>query len=248
MRRIIKAHELSEPVTPWQPDLPGSPREAAGPRSPACPNPRVGQAHVSCPDPSVPPPTDLRETEDAAREKGLTEGIRAAEESYRVKFARLESLSSALQEERAQFFTRVEPELVRLAIAIAEKVIGREVELRPDTVVEIVRNAMKRLRERESLRVSLNPRDVDQVKQARDDLVSAVDGVRKLEIIEDRRVDGGCVIESPNGTLDARITTQIGEITNALTDALPDALPDAIPDGVGEHPHYEEPDEPDPVS
>jgi len=239
MRRIIKAHELSEPLTPWQPGLSGSPREAAGPPREA-PAPRL----PACPDPSVPPPTDLRDAEDAAREKGLTEGIRAAEDSYRVKLARLQSLSSALQEERAQFFTRVEPELVRLAIAIAEKVIGRELELRPDTVVEIVRNAMKRLRERESLRVSLNPRDVDQVKQARDDLVSAVDGVRKLEIIEDRRVDGGCVIESPNGTLDARITTQIDEITNALTNAIPDA----IPDGVREEPHHEDPDEPDPVS
>lgn len=94
--------------------------------------------------------------------------------------------------------------------------------MRPEIVVEMVRSAIKRLRDRESLRVSVNPRDVERVKEAREDLISTVDGVRKMEIVEDRRVDaGGCMIESPNGTLDARIKTQIGEISRVLGNTLP---------------------------
>jgi flagellar biosynthesis/type III secretory pathway protein FliH len=146
-----------------------------------------------------------------------------AEESYRAKSARVESLSSALQRERQEFFARIEPELVRLAVTIAEKVIGRELELRPETVVDLVQAATKRLRERELLRVSVNPRDLERVREARDDLLSAVEGIQRLEIIEDRRVDpGGCVIESPNGTLDARIRTQLEEISRVLSELMPD--------------------------
>jgi len=151
-----------------------------------------------------------------------------AEEAYRSKLARLESLSAALQVERSEFFARIEPELVRLAVSIAEKVVQRELELRPETVLDLIRSGMKRVRDREVLRVSVNPRDVERVKEARDDLVSAVDGVRKLEVIEDRRVDpGGCVIESPNGTLDARISTQLDEISRVLADLMPDSAADS---------------------
>jgi flagellar assembly protein FliH len=166
---------------------------------------------------------DERAVEREAREQGLAEGMRAAEESYRAKIGRVDSLSGALQDEREGFFDRVEPELVRLAVSIAEKILDQELELRPELVVDMVRSAMKRLRDRERLRVSVNPRDFEQVRSARDDLIAAVDGVRKLEVVEDRRVDpGGCVIESQNGTLDARIRTQVDEITRALEGVMPD--------------------------
>ncbi|HOP79879.1 MAG TPA: FliH/SctL family protein, partial [Armatimonadota bacterium] len=47
------------------------------------------------------------------------------------------------------------------------------------------------------------------------------DGIRAVEVIEDRRVDkGGCLIESGNGYLDARIDTQRKEVERALTEAV----------------------------
>lgn len=209
MPRIIKAQDIPEPLSPWRP------AEVSTPPAPQDSPP------MPLPPASAPTPDDI---EHAARRKGLTDGTRAAEDAYRAKVARVESLAAALQQERADFFDRIEPELVRLALAIGEKVIGRELDLQPDTVVDMVRTAMKRLRERETLRVSVNPRDLDHVKAARDDLIGAVDGVRKLDVIEDRRVDpGGCVIESPNGTLDARIKTQIEQIGAALEGVMPDA-------------------------
>jgi len=221
MSRIIKASEVREPPRPWRP--PGADRRGAR---------EAGEWGPSTPG------LDPGAVEEAARERGLSRAIAAAEGSYRAKLERLESLTAALEAERKQFFDRVEPELVRLAVSIAEKVIGRELELRPETVVDLVRSAMKRLRDRERLRVSVNPTDLERMKEARDDLISAVDGVRKLEVVEDRRVDpGGCVIESPNGTLDARIRTQMDEIGRALGELMPeseegdDAGPEPLPPG-----------------
>jgi len=162
--------------------------------------------------------------EREARERGLARGMSEAEEAYRAKGAKLDALAASLHDERAGFFDRIEPELVRLSVSIAEKVIGQELELRPGIVVDMVRSAVKRLRDRESLRVSVNPSDVERVKEAREDLIGAIDGVRKMDIIEDRRVGaGGCVIESPSGTLDARIRTQIDEIGRVLGDISPTA-------------------------
>lgn len=209
--RVIKAEDLTTPPPRWEPDPPSKPVVTQGP-APTSPSPPGPEADV-----------DLGLEAEVARRKGLAEGIRTAEQAYREKLGRLEAQAASLATERQEFFDRIEAELVRLSIVIAEKVIGRELELAPETVLDIVRSAMKRLRERENLRLSVNPRDLDTVKNARDDLISAVDGVRKLEVVEDRRVDpGGCVIESPSGTLDARMKTQIDEISRALGEAVPE--------------------------
>ena len=229
MRAIIKAHELPHPPAPWQPDPPTWETDA-----PLSQPSRPFDDSLPPPAPSdrvtdVPPP-DPEAIEQAAREEGLAQGIRAAEKSYRAKLARLDSLSASLQQERAEFFSRIEPELVRLSIAIAEKIIQRELDTQPDTVLHLLRTALTRIRDREHLRISVNPRDFDQVKQAREDLLSAVDGLRKLEIVEDRRVGpGGSLIESPSGTLDARINTQLDQISQALTEAIPDTGAGASP-------------------
>jgi len=200
--RVIKAGALTEPPRAWAPTEPRA-REVQ----------TVTQAG---------PVVDSAAVEAEAREHGLAEGMRAAEEAYQAKMARLGALGASLQEERASFFDRVEPELVRLAVTIGEKIIAQELELRPEMVVDLVRNAMRRVRDREALRVSVNPHDLEQVRAAREDLISAVDGIKKLEVIEDRRVDrGGCIIESQNGTLDARISTQMEEINRALEGVMP---------------------------
>ena len=210
-RRIIKAHEITGPLKVWRPEPPVKRGEALGAL------PRAGASA------SVSPAVDVAAVEREARERGLAQGMGAGEESYRAKLGRVDSLSAQLQEEREGFFDRIEPELVRLAVSIAEKILDQELELRPELVVDMVRSAMKRLRDRERLIVRVNPRDFEQVRSARDDLIGAVDGVRKLEVVEDRRVDpGGCVIESQNGTLDARIRTQVGEITRALEGVMPE--------------------------
>lgn len=210
---IVRPDQLAQAPRPWRPEeLPTRERTTRD-----IPEPPSGMRGV-----------DALAATRAAREQGLAEGIRAGEESYRAKLTRLEALAETLRAERAEFFERIEPELVRLAVSIAEKIIGRELELNPDTVLDVIRGAVRRLRDREMLRVSVHPRDVARVREAREDLISAVDGVRKLEVVEDRRVDiGGCVIETPNGTLDARIRTQMDEIGRVLEETIPGAGPDA---------------------
>jgi len=209
--RVIKANEAPSNLPAWRPTV-----QSQLPAVPVTGRPVLAAAFETA-------APDFRPLEEEARQRGLADGIRAAEDSYRGKMARLDTLAASLQEERERFFARMEPELVRLAMSIAEKIIGQELELRPEAVLDIIRAAMKRLRDREELRISVNPRDVERVKEAREDLISAVDGVKRIDIIEDRRVEaGGCVIESANGTLDARLRTQLDEVGSALQGLLPE--------------------------
>jgi flagellar assembly protein FliH len=180
-----------------------------------------------------------------ARARGLEEGRRGIESERLAFVARVQEVESEINAERGAFFSRVEPEIVRLAVNIAEKVVGREVADHPDIVLETIKRSLKRMQEKESLRIRVNPDSLELVREHRDDLIASVDGVQKLEIADDRRVDpGGCIIESRNGNVDARVGTQIREIERAVTGALEHAQPqpsagslevpvDSQPDGPG---------------
>jgi len=159
-----------------------------------------------------------------ARDRGLKEALDAAQErADRLAAelrARFDAQVAEINREREEFFSRVEPEMAALAVSVAEKVVAQEIATQPEIVLNLVRNSMKRMKERETLRVRLNPEDLELVRQARDDLIAAVDGVQRLELIEDRRVDrGGCIVESRNGNLDARIKTQLTKMERVIAEA-----------------------------
>ncbi len=160
------------------------------------------------------------------------DGIRSAayEEGYREGLNRLESGLQALVEQAANiemdaqrqiedFWTSIEPDLLKLAVEIAGKIVRKNIEENDEFVVMTVKEGLRQLRERQDLRIRVNPSDYELVHKHKDDIISSCDGIRTVEVIDDRRVDrGGCVIESGNGYLDARIETQFNEVEKALMD------------------------------
>src|SRR5262249_50298598 len=109
-----------------------------------------------------------------------------------------------------------EPELVKLAMAIAERIVHTEVAENKHVIVENVRSALTRLVNREVVTLRLNPTDLETIRQYRDSILAASD-VEHLRIVEDQRVDrGGVVVETEAGTIDAKIATQLREAKRAL--------------------------------
>ncbi|MCL6518671.1 MAG: hypothetical protein K6T99_02455 [Armatimonadetes bacterium] len=168
--------------------------------------------------------------ENANRE---AEAIRAAayNEGYQAGLRELNAEKEALAERAAlvekeaekqlvEFWAEIEPELLKLAVEIAEKIIRHELAENNKYVLSTVKTALYQLRDRREIKIRVNPNDYELVRSHKDELICSFDGVHELEIIEDRRVDqGGCVIESANGELDARIATQLAEVERALMEA-----------------------------
>ena len=71
--------------------------------------------------------------------------------------ARLDEAARALGPLRAQALREAEPELVRLALAVAERVVGRELTTDPALVVGWAREAVEALLTREGLVVTVSP-------------------------------------------------------------------------------------------
>jgi type III secretion protein L len=110
-----------------------------------------------------------------------------------------------------------EPQLVRLAVRIAEKLIGEELRLDPDTIVKIVRETLKSARRERSVVVEVNPTHEALLRSQIEALRSSLGDVQEIRIVPNPAVPvGGCVVEGETGIIDAELETQLTCIEQAL--------------------------------
>jgi type III secretion protein L len=109
-----------------------------------------------------------------------------------------------------------ERDLLRLAVKIAEKIVGREIERDDETLAHIVAAALRGARRHTNIVVRLNPTDMPQVK-SREELLRRLTHAAYFDFVADPGVGrGGCIIESDTGTIDAQLETQLRIIERAL--------------------------------
>lgn len=158
--------------------------------------------------------------EGAAREgrrAGYEEGKRQAleEETGAVDQAR-KLLESAFAVKKG-IIAEAEPFLVELSVEVAKKVIGAELQVSPELVLEMSKKALRRSRVHGQITVCVNHKYFDHVQEHRSQLLELLDGQAEVSIYPDHTVqDGGCVIRTHLGSVDARVDTQLAEIKQAL--------------------------------
>lgn len=161
----------------------------------------------------------------AGYQAGYTDGTRMAEQAvwqqaqidraaYRADIA---AFIAHIEAERQRAWAEIEPQAIRLVFDLAKHVIKQEVEVSRDISLAVVQNALRRVADAGTLRIRVNPEDLQTVRGNREDLLTLVDNIRNVEIIEDRRVGvGGCIVETEGGNIDARLENQIAEVANIL--------------------------------
>ena len=113
--------------------------------------------------------------------------------------------------------------MLRLSLKIAEQIIRSEVSLHRDVSLNIVSEAISRVSDREQIIVRANREDAEYLKRYKDRLAGMLDGVKSFSILEDANVEaGGCIIETNLGFVDARISTKLKAIEEALLKVAPD--------------------------
>jgi flagellar assembly protein FliH len=161
--------------------------------------------------------TQLAALEREAFAKGFAQGERAGAEAAASRGeAMLRRLTESLDEVaalRVQVIRDTERQMVQLALAIARRIIHREVSLNHDMLMAIARVAMERLGEGAQLTIRLNPEDHAAVTAA-----GAEQWTRaQVAVVADARLPrGGCRIESSLGIVDAGLDAQLNEVAQAL--------------------------------
>ncbi len=114
---------------------------------------------------------------------------------------------------RAQMIRDTERQMVQLALAVARRVLHREVSLDQDLLIAMARVALDRLGESARIEVRLSPEDYEATVAAR---MAAWSGTGVAVTPDSRVPRGGCRIESDFGMVEAGIDAQIQELARAL--------------------------------
>ncbi len=161
---------------------------------------------------------DLAALEREAFTKGYAQGERAGAEASASRaeamLRRLAQTLDELQSLRRDLIRRTEREVVELSLAIAKKVLQREVSLDHDLMLAMARVALDRLADVDTASIRLHPDDYAGVMLGRGPSAVTTHGV---QIVADASVHrGGCVVQSEFGSVDIGVATQIDELTQAL--------------------------------
>jgi flagellar assembly protein FliH len=150
-----------------------------------------------------------RESKAEAREEWRQE----LEERVAEERARIARVCEEFARERRQYFSDVEAEVVRLALAIAARVLHREAELDPLLLTGVVRVALEKVAE--------DSATVLRVPAAEVEIWREVTSSDSTNVVGDERMKAGeCVLETSVGKVELGVSAQLEEIEKGFFDLL----------------------------
>ena len=155
-----------------------------------------------------------------ARAAGQQEGQAAAREQAAEELKGiLERTARSLEEIgtlRHRLRRDAEADLVQLSIAIARRILHRELAIDPEALHGLILGALEKLNEQEIVRVRVYPAHVAVLRACLERL-----SAERIEVHQDTALPaGGIVFETQRGNLDASVETQLEEIERGLADRL----------------------------
>lgn len=151
---------------------------------------------------------------EAAAKEGYQEGLQAAKEDINLVKEAITEFFNAKQE----VYESIAPDILEISLDIAKKIIKKEMNENPEILLENIKDILKGLSKEETkIILKVNPIQVAMLKQEIPEAMSTAGLEAKVIIIPDETVmEGGCMITTTNGVIDATIETQLAIISEVL--------------------------------
>jgi type III secretion protein L len=149
---------------------------------------------------------ECEKLKEAAQAAGFAEGY----QTWAEHVAKLEEEIQAVRKD-------MEKLLIPVALKAAKKIVGREIELSDDTIVDIVSNTLKSVSQHKKVTIYVNKRDLDPLEKSRSILKNIFESLEVLSLRERADIErGGCVIETEVGIINAKIENQWSALERAF--------------------------------
>ena len=157
---------------------------------------------------------------DQASEQAAVQGREEAKQDLLPSVTAFANAGQALIVFEEQMVSRYTPQLVRLALEIAEKIVGKVVDEDPQVVTSVLERAKLEVVNAKQIRVWLHPDDHKIFTEICPDFVkSGEEQGRTIEVVASVEVSrGGCRLETEMGLVDATVPVQFEEIHRQLLD------------------------------
>ena len=157
---------------------------------------------------------EAQNIKEAAAKEGYQEGLLQAKADIEDVKNAITSFAGAKQ----AVFEYIAPDILEISVEIAQKIIKKELQQDPtiilDNIIEILRGLSK---EETKITLRVNPSQVSLLKSEIPNAMGNVGLDAKVLIVPDDAImEGGCMVITTNGVIDATIETQLAVISEAL--------------------------------
>jgi flagellar assembly protein FliH len=162
---------------------------------------------------------------DARIRQERAEAVARVEQQLRQEYeqklkAAQAAIATAIQEfqaQRADYFARVEAEVVQLSLSIAAKILWREAQVDPMLVATLVRMTVEKMREGSSVIARVSIGCGEEWKR----YLAGFPGLVAVTVMEDPQVTAqDCVLETELGSAHFGIDAQLKEVERGFFDLL----------------------------
>lgn len=159
-----------------------------------------------------------REEADSIREAAMKEGYEAGLEQSKADLVEIKNSLGQFIRAKEEVFEYIAPDILEISVDIAQKIIKKEIEQDPQVLFNTIVDVLKTLSKEESkVTLRVNPSEANEVKQAIPELLNLAGLDTKVIVLSDEEVnEGGCMVTTTNGIVDATIDSRIALVTQAL--------------------------------
>jgi flagellar assembly protein FliH len=184
------------------------------------PRPRAEQEGAPPPPPGLPLPEVEKRVCTARAEAAAEVEARLTvefDEKSKAERAKIAHALELFRSERRDYFSRVEADVVNLALAIAAKILHRETQVDPMLLTALVRVAIEKLHDGSSVSVRVSP---DDAARWRNTFVTPLNGTT-VEVVADSQLESGdCILITELGSTKFGIDAQLKEVEQGFFDLL----------------------------
>lgn len=165
------------------------------------------------------PALDPEQIAQEAREAGLREGFARSEQQMQMRVDQeRQGIARAVEEfmrEKQRYFAGLEKEVVRLSLAIAERVLHREAAMDPTLLAGAARVALEQVNDGSDAVLRVSPDEVSVWTRT-----LAAEG-RAVTVSGDASLQRGeCLLETATGTVEFGVRAQLQEIERGFFELL----------------------------
>jgi flagellar assembly protein FliH len=167
---------------------------------------------------------EREEERKRAQETGYNDGFaKGTEESRAIWNNRLNetiNIVAKAESDYKDYLEKAEADILNLSIAIAGKIVSEVLDNDPGTWMTLVKNAIKEVRDQETIKIMVAPSRYTEVVEGKED-IQTVSRDARLQIFPDESLgENDCFIETPYGRIDASVDQQFLVIKKALKELL----------------------------
>ena len=157
---------------------------------------------------------NLQTAIEEGRAQGLEESRNSIVEQTSFLSQTLQNLINEVTEFRSRSAAQLEEELLEFVIVTSAKIVGLELSVKPDIIVDIVKSGLKMMEEKSQILIYLNSEDLDRVKTFRSDLLEQYEEIKQIQLSVDEKLGLG-ELRIDNGSNLIDITWQ-SKVSNAV--------------------------------